>query len=128
MKTIKIFLSAVLISLMATNSAYGQSSTDSFSEEQKEEFAANMEEFLMALDLTDEQEPQFREISRRYADQMKEVRDGGGSKMQKFKKLKTIRKNKNAEMRELLSDDQYQVYLQKQEENQQKMKQRRKMR
>ena len=128
MKTIKIFLSAVVITLLATWPANGQSSTDSFSEEQKEEFAANMEEFLMALDLTDEQEPQFREISRRYADQMKEVRDGGGSKMQKFKKLKTIRKNKNAEMREILNDEQYQVYLQKQEENQQRMKERRRNR
>ncbi len=85
-----------------------------------------MEEFFLALDLSEDQKPQFREISRRYAEEMKAVRDGGGGKFQKFKKLKAIRENKNAEMKDLLSEEQYQVYLEKQEENQKKMKENRK--
>ena len=126
MKTIKFLLSTFVFLLLATCALYGQSSTNAYSEAQKEEFAANMEEFFLALDRSEEQKPQFREISQRYAEEMKAVRDGGGGKLQKLNKLKAIRKNKNAEMKDLLSEEQYQVYLEKQEENQKKMKENRK--
>jgi len=46
--------------------------------------------------------------------------------MSKFKKVKSIRKNKDAEMKTLLSKDQYKVYLEKQKEMKKKMKERRK--
>ena len=45
--------------------------------------------------------------------------------MSKYKKVKSIRKNKDAEMKHLLSKDQYKVYLEKQEEMQKKMKEQR---
>ena len=46
--------------------------------------------------------------------------------MGKYRKVKSIRKNKDAEMKRLLSKDQYNVYLEKQEEMKKKMKERRK--
>jgi len=42
-----------------------------------------------------------------------------------FKKIKSIRKDKNEKMKELLSKDQYKLYLEKQEEMQKKIKDRR---
>jgi hypothetical protein len=40
-------------------------------------------------------------------------------------KVKAIRKDQNAEMKELLSEEQFAVYLEKQKEMQEKMKARR---
>ena len=53
------------------------------------------------------------------------VKNGGGRKLQKYKKVKSIRENKDAEMKILLSKDQYKVYLEKQEEMKKKIKERR---
>jgi hypothetical protein len=56
------------------------------------------------------------------------VKDSGGRRMSKYKKMKSIRKNKDAEMKDLLSKGQYKVYLEKQEEMKKNMKERRKQR
>jgi len=54
------------------------------------------------------------------------LKDNGGSRLSKYKKLKSIRKNKDAEMKRLLSKEQYKAYLEKQSENGKKMQERRK--
>jgi hypothetical protein len=53
------------------------------------------------------------------------VKASGARRMSKYKKVKSIRKNKDAEMKTLLSKDQYKVYLEKQEEMSKKIKERR---
>ena len=75
---------------------------------------------------SEEQKPQFEEITKKYAKQMKAVKDSDGSRMSKYRKVKSIRKNKDAEMKRLLSKDQFNVYLEKQKEMRKKMKARRK--
>ncbi len=107
------------------NTAYSQSKADNITEEQKEEIKKNIEEYATALDLSEDQRPKFEEITKKYGEQMKAVKNGGGGKFQKYKKVKSIRKNKDAEMKSLLSKDQYKVYLEKQEEMQEKMKKKR---
>jgi tRNA U34 5-carboxymethylaminomethyl modifying enzyme MnmG/GidA len=112
--------------LIGTNTTFAQSRTTNLTEEQKEEIKKNIEEYSAALHLSEEQKPKFEEITKKYAKQMKAVKDSGGRPMSKFKKVKSIRKNKDAEMKQLLSKDQYKVYLEKQEEMKKKMKERRK--
>ncbi len=124
MKSLKTWALFVALLLIGTNISFAQSSN--LSDEQKEEMAKSMEEFFTALDLSDEQKVEFEEISKKYAEQMQAVKEGGGRMLQKQQKIKSIRKEKNAEMKELLSADQYEIYLEKQEEMQQAMKEKRK--
>lgn len=125
MKSLKILSLFFALFLISSNTAFAQSQRAELTDEQKEEMAQNIEEYFTALDLTEEQETEFEAITKKYAEQMKAVRDGGGRRLQKYKKVKSIRENKNAEMKKLLTKDQYKVYLNKQEEMQKKMKEKR---
>ena len=121
-KTLALFFALFLI---GTNITCAQSKTAKLTEEQKEEVTNNLEEYAVALDLSEDQRPKFEEITIKYAEQIIAVKNGGGRKLQKYKKVKSIRENKDAEMKILLSKDQYKVYLEKQEEMKKKIKERR---
>lgn len=125
MKTLKILSLFFALFLIGTNTTFAQSKGANLTEEQKEEVKKNLEAYAVALHLSEEQKPQFEEITMKYAKQMKAVKDSGGSRMSKYRKVTSIRKNKDAEMKRLLSKDQYKVYLEKQEEMQKKMRERR---
>ena len=125
MKLLKVFSLFFALFLIGINTSYAQSKADNLTDEQKEEVKKNLEEYAAALNLSEDQKPKFEAITKKYAEQMKAVKDGGGRKLQKYKKVKSIRKNKYAEMKALLSKDQYKVYSDKQEEMKTKMKQRR---
>ena len=126
MKSLKIISLLFALFFINSNTTFAQSKGANLTDEQKEEIAKNIEEYFAALDLTEEQKPKFEEITKKYAEQMKAVKDGGGRKLQKYKKVKSIRENKNTEMKDLLTKDQYKDYLEKQEEMQVKMKERQK--
>ncbi len=95
-------------------------------EEQKAEFQKQLAIYLEELDLSEDQKIKFEEISKKYARQMKSLRDSDKGRLAKYKELKSIQKNKNEEMEVLLSEEQYEVYERMQEERMQKMKERRK--
>ena len=126
MKLLKILSLFFALFFISTNTTFAQSRATNLTEEQKEEIKKNLEAYAAALHLSEEQKPKFEEITKKYAEQMKAVKDSGGRPMSKFKKVKSIRKNKDADMKSLLSKDQYKVYLEKQKEIQKKMKERRK--
>lgn len=126
MKVLKILSLFFALCLIGTNTTFAQSRATNLTEEQKEEIKKNLEEYAAALHLSEEQKPKFEEITKKYAKQMKAVKDSGGRRINKYRKVKSIRKNKDAEMKQLLSKDQYKGYLEKQEEMQKKMKERRK--
>ena len=121
MKVLKILSLVFALFLIGTNTTFAQSKVANLSEEQKEKIKQNLEEYTTALHLSEAQKPKFKEITIKYAKQMKAVKDNGGSRMSKYKKVKSIRKNKDAEMKRLLSKDQFKVYLEKQEEMKKKM-------
>ena len=121
-KTLALFFALFLI---GTNINCAQSKKSKLTEEQNEEVTNNLEEYAVALDFSEDQRPKFEEITIKYAEQMIAVKNGGGRKLQKYKKVKSIRENKDAEMKILLSKDQYKVYLEKQEEMKKKIKERR---
>ena len=125
MKSLKVLSLFFALFFIGINTSYAQSKADNLTEEQKDDIKKNIEEYAAALNLSEDQKPKFEAITKKYAEQMKAVKDGGGRKLQKYKKVKSIRKNKDAEMKTLLSKDQYEVYLEKQEEMNKKIKERR---
>ena len=99
MKSLKILPLFFALFLIGINTNCAQSKATTVTEEQKEEIKNNLEEYATALQLSESQKPKFEEITKKYAEQMKAVKDGGGRRMSKFKKVKSIRKNKDADTR-----------------------------
>ena len=122
MKSLKILSLFFALFLIGVNTGFAQTSTANLTEEQKEELAKQVEEYFEALDLSEDQMAEFEAITKKYAEQMKAVKEGNGSKVQKAREIKSIGDSKNSEMKKLLSADQYKIYLEKQEEMKKKMK------
>ncbi len=120
MNSLKILSLFFALFLIGTNITFAQSERSNLTDEQKEELAEGIEEYFNSLNLSEEQKPVFEELTRKYAEQMKAVKDAGGRKFKMYRRVKSIRKEKNAEMEKLLSEDQYEVYLEKQEEMQER--------
>ena len=116
-----LFIALLLVGITNINA---QTKREDLSDEQKEEIKKNVEEYAASLNLTDVQKPEFEAITKKYAKQMKAVRDNGVGKFKKYRKLKSIRKNKDKEMKQLLNPEQFKTYLEKQEERKKEMKAR----
>ncbi|MEL6969091.1 MAG: hypothetical protein AAFZ63_12810 [Bacteroidota bacterium] len=125
MKSVKNFILFLAFFSLGTSSIFAQSQAAEVSDAEKEQMAQAMEEFFAALNLTEDQKAEFKAISSKYNAQMIAVRDSDMSNMKKYREVKSIRSNRNAEMEELLTEEQYEIYLEKQEEMQQQMKERR---
>lgn len=91
-----------------------------------ENFSGEFSEYINRLNLTEDQKPQYIEISKRYGNQLKDLKNSSKSRFSKYRAYKSIQKGKNKEMKSLLSSKQYKVYLEIQKEVQKKMKEKRK--
>lgn len=91
-----------------------------------ENFSGEFSEYINRLNLTEDQKPQYIEISKRYGSQLKDLKNSSKSRFSKYRAYKSIQKGKNKEMKSLLSSKQYKVYLEIQKEVQKKMKEKRK--
>ena len=110
-RVILAVLFALLISVLAT--AQESKKMDGVSDETRE----RIEKYFNELDLSEEQKPQFSEITRKYAVQMMEVKDNTvKSRYEKYKDIKNIQSKKDKEMQVLLNKDQYATYKEVQEE------------
>jgi len=79
------------------------------------------------LDLTEEQKPKFKEITKKYAHQIRTLKaDDVKKKLAKLKEFKSIIDSKNKEMKTLLSSEQFKVYKETQKERLRTMKENRK--
>ena len=94
------------------------------SDEQKQEIKAQIEKDHARLELTPEQETQFKSINQKYAAEMKGLRQTE-DRRDKREKGKDLRNRKNDEIKGVLSDKQYQTYLDIQNERKGRMKERR---
>jgi hypothetical protein len=72
------------------------------------------------LQLRADQQIPYREIIKRYAMVMKEVRKSALPKEEKTRKLEILELEKEAEIKAVLSPEQFKVYLERKEENKSK--------
>ena len=117
----QFFVGAFFVFFSITTIAQQNEMTPEQREATKEQFMADLDR----LDLSEDQKADYLEISRRYSEQMQGLKNSDMGKMKKFQKMKSIRKDKNAEMKTLLNEEQYSTYLQIQEERQKEMRERR---
>ncbi len=122
MRSVKLLSLCLAFFFAGTVLSYAQTEAPKVTDEQKEELAASMKEFLTALDLSEEQKSEFEAITVKYAEQMKAVKESSEGKFKKMKKAKSIQESKNKEMKALLSEEQYNLYKEKQKEMKEAMK------
>lgn len=102
--------------------ASAQNNNSIFTEEEKGEMKKDMIVFVQSLELTEEQKPDFFSISKKYGAQMLALKDSDTSKFRKYRKVKSINKSRNKEMKKLLSKEQFKIYSTKQKEMQKEVK------
>lgn len=118
-----LFLTALALSLFSSISA--QNTGGKLTEEQKNEFKAKMGAYKAELKLTPAQEPTFEAINLQYFETLASLKNDGGSKIKKYRKLKDANNTRNKKMKELLTAEQYKIFQQHQEEFKDEMKERR---
>jgi len=74
------------------------------------------------LKLTDEQVPKVQDINVKYANMVDALRNSSQGKKQKMATLKNYDASKDKELKEVLTDDQFQTYLAKKDEMKKKFK------
>ncbi|MEM9919046.1 MAG: sterol desaturase family protein [Bacteroidota bacterium] len=121
MKAAKIISVVLLLMLFGWNASQAQDRLANLSEEQKTEMRKNMENHIESLQLTEEQRPEFVAISKKYGNQMLALKESDMSKLSKYRKMKSIGKSRNKEMKKLLTKEQYELYVERQEEAREKM-------
>lgn len=68
------------------------------------------------LKLSADQTDHISPINQRYATMLEEVKTSNNGKIQKFKKIKSIQKQRDAEFSSILTKEQMNLYLQKEKE------------
>jgi len=114
------FLLCALL-FFCTSFVFSQTPLSNLTEEEKVEMEEDFKEMLNALHLSDAQKPEFISISKNYGNQLFALKESDAYKMSKYRKMKSIVKSRNQEMENLLSAEQYKIYLEKQEQIQKKM-------
>lgn len=76
------------------------------------------------LKLSDDQVPKVQDINLKYANKMDELKNSADSKKQKMETMKADESSKDAELKGVLTDSQYQSWLQKKEEMKKQMKEK----
>lgn len=94
-------------------------------EEQRQELAEQWQENKARLALTPEQEQPFKDITQKFAQQLKAIRESSASRRDKFQQARAVRDGKNKEMKVILTPEQYETYLDIQQERIEKARQRR---
>jgi len=120
-KKLWLFIALLLVGITNINA---QTKRENLSAEQKEEIRKNVEEYATSLNLSDIQKTEFEAITKKYAKQMSTAMDSGGSRFKKYRKVKSIRQNKDKEMKQLLNPEQFKTYSKKQKERKKEMKAR----
>ena len=68
--------------------------------------------------------PNVYSINLKYSKKMQSIMNSGGSRIQKYREFKASSDAKDAELKSVLTKDQYKIYQQRKEEMKQKLKER----
>ena len=94
---------------------------DDAGKDKKEEMIEQLKMAKEQLSLSEKQELSFREITKKYGIKLKEIKNNDSNKQDKMKMLKESRAAKDAEIKLLLTEEQYGKYLQMLEERRSQM-------
>jgi Spy/CpxP family protein refolding chaperone len=102
-----IVFAAMLLLIALSVSVFAQSR---MTEQQKLEAKARYGEYKEKLSLTEDQEPKVQEINSKYFEGLAELKDSNKSKLNKFKKFRKMKSEKDKNMKQILTNEQYKIY------------------
>lgn len=111
----KIVLGILLLAVTGINTLQAQEK-QVVSPETKPTAVQQYQQNKDRLGLTKEQQTPYREITKRYAERLRQLKGSSLSAEEKREKMNVIFSEKEAEMKVLLTADQFKVYQQLQEE------------
>jgi Spy/CpxP family protein refolding chaperone len=120
-KIIKITAMLVSVTLAAAN----VSAQSKMTEQQKQEVKAKSEALKQKLNLTDEQSKSVDAINSTWFKGIADIRNSGESKLAKHQKLKSLNEQRNRQMKNVLTKEQFKIFKQDQKEMREELKQRR---
>ncbi len=120
MKNLKITFAIIVFSLVSNTIVAQEQKLEN--EERKIEMAKKYRIAKEKLELTPDQEIKYKEITVKFGDKVKEIKNSDGDKKTKFKQLKELKSQKDAEMKAFLSESQFKTYLELKEERHDRMK------
>lgn len=115
-----------LLTLMVVVWAGGATAQTRLSAEQKEALLKQVETYRAELNLSEEQQEKVKAINTQYAEGLAALKNAGGSRMEKFKRFRTLSETRDAEMKNVLDKEQYKRYKELQQDMRQEIKSRRK--
>lgn len=118
------YLALVLLIMAGINSTACAQPEMNLSEEQKEAMQKELEVYATELGLSESQKPEFKNITVEYFSALKELKDGTQSRREKYKTMRSLKAEKNDQMKNLLSKEQYKVYKEHEKKQDEKMKER----
>ena len=123
-KTLVIVIVLTLISLGPDS--YGQERFDEFITETSPEDRAQLQTDYMkeSLSLTRDQETKIQDVNLKYAGKIQEAYEAPTKRQQKLKAMQAINVQKEAELKLILSPDQYVIYEKNKEAMKEKIKAR----
>lgn len=121
MKLLQYLIVSLLLSWCST-SAFSQESQVSLTEEQRAALKEQMMDYAKALDLSEAQQPKFRAINQTFFEGLQSLKNSDSPRFKKYRKYKSLNKDRKKEMKSLLNKDQYDLYKKQQEEIEQKMR------
>lgn len=104
--------------IICCSSAFAQAATESTPEERAQRWDTWMKE---QLTLSAEQEVKAHDINLKYAKQNEGLKAKEGSRKSKFQELKKTNIDKDAELKEILTEDQFKIYQEKKKDFQKQM-------
>src|SRR5688572_1722457 len=110
-KLISLFLTAVLLTTTA-------SAQRKLNDEQKAEYEA----YKQKLNLTEDQSPKVRAIDSTFVKGIAQLRNSTEPKLSKYKKLKSLRNEKDKQMKAVLTKEQFKIYKEHQQQKKEDFK------
>lgn len=109
----RLILAMVVVLVSVWGSVYAQ---QRMTDQQKQEAKAKRDAFKEKLNLTEEQKPKFEEINRNQAEALSTLKNSDASRLEKFRKYRDLKSEKDKKMKELLTKEQFKIYEDYQEE------------
>lgn len=108
--------------MILTTCSYAQSK---MTEKEKEEAIARYRTYVERLDLTEEQKPKVEEINMRFFTGISNMRKSNMSKLEKYRTFKSLSAARDSEMKKVLTNEQYSIYKENQEEQRENFRKQR---
>ena len=126
MKTgIQNLIACIVLVLSLSFAASAQTAGAQLTEDQKKALKTKMEAFKAELKLTAEQQPKFEAVNLQFFEELAKLKQNGGSRLSKYRKLKAVTNDRNKKVKDLLTAEQYRVFQAHQTEMKDEMKSRR---